>query len=192
MKYKPRNVICGGCKRKFSSQRNLRRHINSGFCGKKRQPPAAQGRSKPPLPANFPCPTCRQTFPSEFILSSHTLLHTHATEVYENDTVTLVLTEFSLQRLVRNYKMESNINLTDISYLLNTNINLIEQMFEVLENFVIKALLYLKVRFLKVDPSTGEVIDRVILHFPSHAADFVNDIQSWLQRHIDFLNSKLD
>ena len=88
--------------------------------------------------------------------------------------------------------MESRINFTNIDLFLNSNINLIQRMFAVLENFVIKALLYLKVRFLKIDPSTGEVVDVVILHFPSSVSDFVNDLQSWLERHINFLNSKLD
>ena len=64
-------------------------------------------------------------------------------------------------------------------------------MYGTLENFLIKALLYMKVQFSKINQASGEVLEVVEINFSSKAADAVDNIEEWLQRHINYLNTHL-
>ena len=185
-------TTCGSCGRTFCDARSLRRHIDSGACGRSRQPPPVYSKSKHSPVLDFPCAVCREVFSSSFLLSSHMLTHTHSTEHYTHDTATIQLTQFSRARLVRDYRMESSEPIVDIGDFLNGNINLIRRMFEPLDSFRVKALIYMTATYVKVNQSSGEVIDTASFSFISKMADEVISLEDWLRRHVDGLNDKLE
>ena len=113
-------------------------------------------------------------------------------EHYQQNVVTLQLRKFSLESLVRDYRMESTEAVSDIGSFLSENLSFIQQMFATLHQFLVKALIYVTVRYNKIDYSTGEVCDVIRLHIPSAQADTVTDIHQWLQSHIQHINTKLE
>ena len=184
------DFVCGACGRACTNAHYLRQHIAYGRCGK--QANATSGMLHQSQRPSLPCPSCRKTFSTQFHLDSHLATHIQNSEEFSNDTVTLRLEKSSLERLVRDYRMVSNTKIDDVGPFLFRNINLIHQMFQSIENFLVKALIYLNVQYVKINQSNGEVIEMVNIIFPSKAADYVNDVEEWLQRHINCLITHIE
>ena len=120
-----RQPACETCGRHFRSSTELRRHINRARCGNPSQDHAAPDGCNQPIAA-FSCSSCRKTFNTQLGLSSHTLCHTHPTETYTQDDATLQLTQFCLERMVRDYRMDSSSEIVDFEQFLCSNLNIIE------------------------------------------------------------------
>ena len=166
---------CETCGRRCSNAHYLRQHIAYGRCGNKGN--TTSGRLHQSRTASFSCPSCRKTFKTQFLLDTHLSTHVHQHDTFENERVTLRLEKVSLERLVRDYKMTSQNKIYDIGPFLMDNIDLIHQMFDSINNFLVKALLYLRVQYIKINQSNGQVLDVVEIVFPSKAADYVVDIE---------------
>ena len=123
---------------------------------------------------------------------SHELLHSHPDEVYRNGSYTLSLFQCSRHRSVRDYMLESSDPIPDLESLLINNVGIIENMFDVLQNFLVKALIYVDAKYHKIDHTTGEIIDERYISFPSRAADTVVNVSSWLEHHVTMLNARIE
>ena len=65
-------------------------------------------------------------------------------------------------------------------------------MFDVFQDFLVKALIYVDVKYHKIDHATGRIIDERIISFPSRAANIVIDVPSWLEQHVTTLNARIE
>ena len=88
--------------------------------------------------------------------------------------------------------MESSDPIPDLESLLIHNSEMIETMFDMFQDFLIKALIYVDVKYHKIDHATGRIIDERIISFPSRAADIVVDVSSWLEQHVTTLNARIE
>ena len=112
--------------------------------------------------------------------------------MYSFRGMTLELREYSLERLVRDYRLTSDTKVTDLDMLLTANLILIEEMFQSLYDFRAKALIYVSAKFTQTDPETGRVTQSINVQFVSQAADEVVDESEWLQRHVRALKANMD
>ena len=184
--------VCDKCERRFRNRRNLQRHIGRRTCSKWGHRWIAPDRTQRLVIADLPCSSCEERFPSQLLRSSHQLIHTHPTEVYHNNTCTLQLTHFSPQRLVRDYHMESNERYFDVEKYFFDNIDLLEQMFHVVDDFIVKGLIYATGIYHKIDSKTNEIIDVRENYFISSAATPVDDVSMWLHHHVAGLKERMD
>ena len=185
-------LTCEWCERRFHKGRNLRRHKDHGSCRRRKQKSTAQGRTNHSHIIDCICSVCYEEFNSELLLSSHKLLHSHPNEEYRNECFTLSLTQSSRHRTVRDYTIESTQTIDTLKELFNDNLIMIEEMFNVLRDFLVKALLYVEVKYAKIDNKTGIVIEERIIQFPSRAADMVIDIDTWLEQHVNVLEGRIE
>ena len=185
-----RTSVCEGCGKTCSTPHHLRQHMRYKQCGH----PSARDSGMLPQHsvASHVCPSCRKTFHTQFHLQTHMLIHTHPNEEYSDGTVTLRLNKYSLERFVRDYKLSSTEPISDVGTFLWSNIGVISQMHASLNNFLVKALLYTRVQYIKINHPTGQVIETVEIIFPSKAADDMTDLEEWLQRHINCINQSID
>ena len=72
----------------------------------------------------------------------------------------------------------------DYAEWLQQNLSLIEALFNSLSDFRLKALIYLKINYIKVNHRTGEVIGRMDAYIPSFSATDVIDVDLWLEYQI--------
>ena len=184
--------MCQRCERRFHKEKNLQRHKNHGSCWRSKRGLIAQGRMNHSQNAGYICYSCNAVFDSELLLSSHTLLHTHPTEEYRNDCFTLRLTKSSRHRTVRDYVLESSDVIHSPNELFTKNLVIIEQMFEVLQDFLVKALIYINVKYHKIDHKTGAVIEERMIQLPSRAAEMVIDVNTWLVHHATLLEAQIE
>ena len=83
-------------------------------------------------------------------------------------------------------------SVTNIEQWFHQNTNIIEALFRNIDNFRIKALIYLKVKYVKIDRQTAQVTERVEFHIPSSSATEVVDFQTWLNFHVKGLELNVD
>ena len=93
---------------------------------------------------------------------------------------------------MREYKLTSTQPIHDIDSFFWSSFDLLRQMHATLQSFLIKALLYLRVQYIKVNQATGQVIETVVIHFPSKAADDMTHLETWLQRHLACLLQQIE
>ena len=186
------SYTCAECNRLFSRRDDLKRHIKRGVCQPK-PGSISQDEDASVQPITFPCDLCSLSFNTQFQLSSHRLQHTHTDDHYNNSTSSIHLTNVSSNNLVRDYRMEPQSGMiTDIDQWFHQNTNIMEALFRNLDNFRMKALLYLKLRYVKIDHQTGQVTERVEFHIPSSAATEVVNFQDWLNYHVQGLKLSVD
>lgn len=70
------------------------------------------------------------------------------------------------------------------------NETLVQALFNNLNNFRMKALIYLKMKYVKLNHHTGEVTERLEFHIPSSSATDVTD--TWLSYHVQGLKINVD
>ena len=103
------------------------------------------------------------------------------------------LLNVSANNLVRDYCMKPNSgDVTDFEQWFQENLEMFQALFDSLDNFRLKALIYLKLRYVKIDYQTGQVVERLEFHIPSSSATDVIDCQSWLDFHVQGLKMNVD
>ena len=183
---------CTTCGRVFARRYNLTRHIKRGVC-QVRSTSTSRDRTDSPRPASFPCNFCTASFDSTFRLSLHKLHHTHADDRYSNGSSSINLLRVSMNNAVRDYRMQpSNGAITNFWKWFHEDKIIIEALFNNLNNFRLKALIYLNVNYVKLDHQTGEVLERRLIAHPSSSATEVVDCDAWLSQHIDGLKSMIE
>ena len=184
---------CPTCGKVFAKRTNLTRHIRNGACQQRAlSSDSGEGSDSQP-PTSFSCSFCPESFDTQFELSLHMLIHTHSNDTYSNGTSSIKLVNVSLENVVRDYIMETTEGpIIDFSQWFHQNMNIIEALFNNLNNFRIKALIYLKIKYIKMNHQTGEVVERLEFHIPSSCATEVVDCTSWLSFHIQGLKLNVD
>ena len=166
--------------------------MRQGTCRPK-VPSISQGEGDSANIVDYPCDLCTQTFDTRFEVSSHRLRHTHTNDQYTNESSSIRLQDVSLNNLVRDYIMESsNGAIIDFSQWFHQNFNIIEALFSNFTEFRLKALIYLKIKYIKINHHTGEIVDRLEFYIPSSPATEVVDCDSWLDYHILGLKMNVD
>ena len=82
--------------------------------------------------------------------------------------------------------------IADFSEWFHQNKVIVEALFNNLNQFRMKALIYLKIKYIKMDHHTGQVTERLEFHIPSSCATEVVDCDSWLNDHIQGLKLNID
>ena len=118
-------ITCVDCGFTFNYARNYNHHKETKACRNRQVSARASDPSADAL--SLPCSSCSKTFSSSFVLRAHALIHTHPTERYSYQEMTLELSEFCLERLVREYLLTSSDKVTDLDMLLTTNLCLFER-----------------------------------------------------------------
>ena len=141
---------CPTCGKGFSKRTNLKRHIKDGVCQHRvASSDNDESCENQPL-TSFSCNFCPEVFDTQFNLSLHMLIHTHNNDSYRNGTSSINLVNVSLENVVRDYIMETTEGpIIDFSQWFHQNVNIIEALFNNLNNFRMKALIYLKIKYLK-------------------------------------------
>ena len=126
-------------------------------------------RQEPAVVERHVCPCCRAIFRNDVLLAAHSLYHTQVEESYvvgANHLVRLGVT--AINGLVRDYKMWSDDDVYNIPSWLHDQSGMMNACLSSLMNvFVVKAMFYVNVKFVRVDPQTGDVVARRDGYIPS-------------------------
>ena len=143
---------------------------------------------------NLVCPSCRCTFVSEVLLAAHSVYHTQREESYVVGANHLVRCPIvAVNGLVRDYKMSSDDVVSAIPTWLREQTSLVEAcMMPLLRTFVVKAMFYTIVKFVRVDVETGDVVARREGYFPSGPSERVVNLHEWYESHIARCSYTLD
>ena len=183
---------CPHCSRVFAQRVSLRRHLRRSTCQAKSATTSGDTADSV-QPASFSCDFCSTSFNTHFQLSLHRLRHTHTDDRYSNGSSSINLLRVAVNNVVRDYRMEpSHGAITDFSEWFHQDKIIIEALFNNLNNFRLKALIYLNVNYIKMDHRTGQVLERRLIAHPSSSATEVVDCNSWLSQHIDGLKLAID
>ena len=180
----PEQHECPECGKVCSKAHFLRRHMEYRHGTSSKSTTDGHDPSPHSPPPSFVCPSCRKAFRTQNILNSHLLSHMPNTEQYTDGTATIELTKFSLERFVREYRMTSSQPIDDVEPFVWDHVDLIRQMHGSFSQLLVKALMYLRVQYVKVNQANGEIVDVIEINFPSKAADDMADLEDWLQRHL--------
>ena len=135
---------------------------------------------------NAVCEVCRLTFPNELLLNAHMLFHTQNAEEYVDGVNHLVRNEVTaMTGMARDFRLWSDENVTNIRVWLNERHELVSSCFLPLMNvFLVRAMMYARVRLVQIDAETGLVVDRRVASFPSLSTEHVVDFSEWYERHV--------
>ena len=86
--------------------------------------------------------------------------------------------------LVRDYLLLSNESVHDAAIWMQSEEALIRQLFDAMENFVVKGRLVLRAWFIKVNQATGEVLRRELFYLSSQPASHIYDFEQWFHHHV--------
>ena len=139
------------------------------------------------------CPVCRAVFVSELLMGAHMIFHTQAAESYVsgvNHLERCVVT--AMNGLVRDYKLWCDEIVVNIPAWLMAQYDLIGQCLSpLLRAFVVRAMMYVGVYFVRVDVQTGEIAERMMRYIPSRPTEHVVELSAWLADHVNQIASTL-
>ena len=135
---------------------------------------------------SFVCPICRSTYPREELLAAHSLYHTQAEESFVVGSNHLERCPIvAMSGLARDYKMWSEESVHEIPAWLREQLGLLRAfLYPLMRTFVVKAMMYVGVRFLQLDAETGAVKNERVVHIPSGASERVMNVGEWLDKHV--------
>ena len=140
------------------------------------------------------CPICREMFPNEVLLGAHSIYHTQNVEKYDDGSAHIercVVT--ALNGLVRDYKLWSDEEVTDVIQWMRAQFPLVEQCMRVLlRHFIVRAMMYMHVTFVKVNAETGEIIQRNVRYIPSRRTEQIVDLNDWYESHVARIDNILN
>ena len=139
------------------------------------------------------CPICRHFFESEALLGAHSVFHTQSLERFDEDDASLERCGVvAFDGLARDYRMTSNVNIVDIPIWLRSHIGLIDAcLTPLMRVFVVKAMMYARVRFVRVNAETGDVVQEMQAFLPSGQSEHVVDLTDWFESHVCHLSNTL-
>ena len=144
---------------------------------------------------NFTCPICRAAFPNNLLFAWHSLSHMNVVdEAYESESNHLrLLPVTAFSGLVRDYELTSDVAVTDIPLWLRAQEPLLEQAFSpLIRQFVVRAMFYVRVNFIKFDYESGAVVDRMSSYLPSQNSSQIVDLNEWYESHIRSFHATLN
>ena len=128
------------------------------------------------------------------LFASHSLSHTQPHDAFSRGPNHLRLrpvTAFS--GLLRDYELRSDEVVTDIPLWLRAQLPLLSDAFSpLLRQFVVRGMLYVRVVFVRVDPKTGQFVERMMAYLPSQMSTQICDLMEWLEEHIQKFQSILE
>ena len=134
----------------------------------------------------YVCPCCRLIFQSELLLATHRVYHTQADESYvvgANHLLRCPVT--ALDGLARDYRLSSDDVVRDVPKWMREQLSLMEACLSpLIRVFVVKAMMYVHVKFVRICPTTGDVLARRDAALPSGTSEHVVDLHEWYDSHI--------
>lgn len=136
---------------------------------------------------HFVCPECRANFESAVLLSAHSEYHTQNAENYADGETHLVRCAItSMNGLARDYRLWSDEQVIDIPVWMRAQFGIVQRcLSRLMQVFVVRAMMYVCVNFVQLDPATGEVVRRSERFIPSRRSEHVVDLFDWYENHID-------
>ena len=140
------------------------------------------------------CPVCRASFSNPLLFASHSLSHTQPSDAFHSGPNHLRLrpiTAFS--GLLRDYDLSSDEEVSDIPLWLRSQFPLLESAFSpLLRQFVVRGMFYVRVEFVRVNPETGLVVERMNTYIPSNTSRQIVDLREWLEDNIERFQRTLE
>ena len=140
------------------------------------------------------CPICRSKFPSNLLLSAHSVHHTQYVESYADGTSHLERCSVTaMSGLVRDFKLWSDEEVIDVPRWMRLQFPLVEMcMSPLLRSFVVRAMMYACVTFVQVNSANGEIVQRNVRYIPSHRTEQIVDLNAWYDSHVERIDSTLN
>ena len=140
------------------------------------------------------CPVCRASFTNVTLLNAHSLYHTQNAESYVHGNTHLERCAVTaLDGLVRDYRMWSDVHVSDIPVWLRAQYAIVQRCLSpLMQTFFVRAMMYVCVNFVQIDQATGEVVRRSERHIPSRRSENVVDLFEWYERHVDRIANTLN
>lgn len=126
------------------------------------------------------------SFRNELLLGCHMLYHTQPVEEYHDRTNHLERCGVAaLSGLVRDFRLWSDENITNISPWMYDQCELVRACFDPLMNvFTVRSMFYVQMRMIQVHVKSGDIVSRRVCTFPSRATEHVVDFDDWYERHV--------
>ena len=87
--------------------------------------------------------------------------------------------------MVRDYELRSDEAVMNVPNWLLSQFSLLDECFApLLRQFVVRAMFYVKLKFVRVSPQTGDVVERMSCYMPSASASHIVDLKEWYEMHI--------
>ena len=140
------------------------------------------------------CPICRRSFATSLLLATHSLTHTQPHDAFRRGVNVLRLNHVTpFDGMVRDYELTSDEKITDIAAWLTAQLDLLHQAFSpLLREFVVRGMLYVQAVFVRIDPETGRVVERITPFIPSLRSSQICDLNVWLAEHTRGLQATLE
>ena len=145
------------------------------------------------MAAQQTCPVCRHVFDNNEMLAQHSVCHVENNEHYviENN-VHLERCSAGMSGLLRDYKLWCDDAVTDVIGWMREQAPLVVRCLRpLLENYVVRAMMYACVKFVQINTLTGEVLRCVRRYIPSLRTDQVVDVNDWYESHIARMDATL-
>lgn len=145
-------------------------------------------------PSPQTCPICRGVFANSDLLGVHSISHTQYAEEYVYDTAHLQRCAVTgMSGLLRDYKLWCDDEVCDVIRWMRAQFPLVEQCLRpLLRSFVVRAMMYVCVKFVQVNAATGEVLRRVRRYIPSLRTEQIVDLNDWYANHVERLGNTLN
>ena len=140
------------------------------------------------------CILCRHYFGSEALLAAHMVTHDPNGEMYRLGTVHFERCPVvGFNGLVRDYRMWDDERVVDVPRWLSAQQGILEACLQPLVRvYLVKAMFYVKVCFVRLNASTGEVVREMSAFVPSGLSDEVYNVADWLEAHVHRLSNTLN
>ena len=165
------NCTCPDCHRTLSSHKSLNRH-RENYCryrqGKKaKQPAVARQRG---------------------------VVEIDDDEEFQSEGSRITRACISANGRARDYTMCPRLgrNVVDVERWLSAEVEVVRNLFEAMNENLIRGRLVLRAWFIKRNPATMEVLRREMLYLSSLSAEFIHDFQHWYERHMAGIINNLE
>ena len=132
------------------------------------------------------CPICRLSFSSTLLFSSHSLSHVVPCDEFRNGVNTLRLRPVTaVSGLMRDYELRSEEPVADVGVWLRMQSNILNECLSpLMRQFAVRSMFYTKIKFFRIDPQNGNVVDRMSCYIPSASSSLIVDFNECYESHI--------
>ena len=153
-----------------------------------------QAQSLPSDSSKHVCPICRLSFPSEILFASHSLTHVPPSDEFRQGSNVLCLRRVTaVSGLLRDYELRCEESIPDVAIWLRSQSSLLSEcVTPLLRQFAVRSMFYVKVKFVRVNPENGALMDRMSCFIPSAHSSLIVDLNEWFESHTQSFLSTLN